>query len=1508
MDKIKAYILLICMVLIANSFGDMHAQRKMENLGRGLVAVRTANTSAFISWRLLGTESWDVGFNIYRSSGENEAVKLNSEVLVNGTNYTDNASNILLDNTYFVKPVIDGVEQEASSSYVLKAYTAIEPCVVVPLKSGASIHFVWVGDLDGDGEYDYLVDRLEGGVGCKIEAYKNDGTYLWTVDMGPNSANMDNISPGSSAIDVGNWDGVTVYDMDNDGRAEVLVRTANGVIFGDSTSLAYSDDDVQFISVLDGLTGGEKARIQIPNNYISVGPMACSMGIGYLNGITPSLVGFFKNRNSDGSFNRLMCAWDYDGSNLSLKWKTNMPFGTSYGNGSDGHQMRIVDVDGDGKDEVAHIGFVLNGKDGSLKYNMGDQGIEHGDRWFVGKLDPYRPGLQGYGIQQYNSILDYYYDAATGELLWKHTTADGGTGDVGRGSIGDVDPDYPGYEVWHFAGLYNGPSNEKVSSNYAYPNLRIWWDGDLLSENLNDRKFEKYNYKDESVSRLLTGWNYHSATGSARNVPMFYGDIMGDWREEAVFTNNTFSELVIFTTNVETDHRIYTLPHNPAYRNSMTIKGYLQSHTVDYYLGANMTKPATPPIQTATCVWKGNGATKVWDVASTDNWTVNNVQGVFNQGDDVLFDLSAYPDTAIILSGEIAPSDIKVIAGINYALGGEGILTGSTGLLKAGNGALSLHCKATFTGSTSVEEGTLWVNDTLLKSSIKVYPLAGLGGTGVIGAPVTFMKYAECSPGALDTIGTLTFLSDLALANSMTIHFDITDDSTGLIKPSDKISINGNLLVEEEMMFSIQKADGEIRPGRYTLLEYTDTFIGSLDNITLKGLSDRKYTLVDSSKTIILVIESSRDAAAINWSGTSDTWDLLTTPAWTLNNTQVTFVAKDTVTFGSDLSTDQTINLEGTLPIGKMVVDADGLDYSFTGSGSIMGEASVLKTGNGKLALLTNNTYTGITNIQGGTLEVNSLSETGVSSSIGANASVDPSAFVLQDARLLYSGSANALTNKGITLAGASDTIQVASAGTAVIMEGVIAGTGDLVKTGNGTFTIKNENTFTGNTIIKQGELFLGNETANGAGLNTGSVTIENGTLSMSSGGYTTFNTNIIIPEGANATFNTDDRCNYRGTLTGSGTLNMYLISTIDRTVFFGDWSKFTGNLNITGASGTRFRIGNSYGYDGSTIYLGNNMVMYHGGSGSTGGDSNASTVKIGAISGSTSSSLIDENWVIGGKNEDCSFVGTIDGYSLKKVGNAKLVLRGNNTYTGGTTVSGGTLLVNNLVGSGTGTGGVKVNSGGKLGGTGIISGATTIYSGGELLPGNDGIGRLKLNSNLTLNPGSSLTIDINNKSYDMLTVGGNLVLAGTIQINKLDTLGFASGDFYYIFTASGYLGELEGISPEVPGEGLVWDTSELYTSGVLKVTNATGIKSVIEKSKALKLYPNPTQDKIYLETLNNKSIETVSVLSLKGQTLAVVPIHASRGSINLSSLTKGMYLLKIKSGDQIVIQRIIKE
>ncbi len=323
---------------------------------------------------------------------------------------------------------------------------------------------------------------------------------------------------------------------------------------------------------------------------MNIGPMACMMEVGYLDGVNPALVCWMKNSNPDKSFNSLMVAYGYEGgTEFKQLWKSG-----AYG--GEAHQFRVEDVDYDGKDEVLHMGYALN-SDGSLRYSIPE--VVHGDRYHIASFSNAQNGREmcGYGVQQRNNstLLEYIYNASTGELLWKNMGGDGSV-DVGRGDIGDVDPTHEGYECWSFQGMYD-MKGEKISDTNAYPSLKLYWDGDLLSESYNDSKIEKWNYTTKSVERLATTWKIVGCNTSDRGAPMFYGDILGDWREEIICTGSDYASLVILSTTIPTEHRINCLAQDPAYRNDMTSKGYVQSNMLSYYMGAEMDAPPVPDIR-----------------------------------------------------------------------------------------------------------------------------------------------------------------------------------------------------------------------------------------------------------------------------------------------------------------------------------------------------------------------------------------------------------------------------------------------------------------------------------------------------------------------------------------------------------------------------------------------------------------------------------------------------------------------------------------------------------------------------------------------------------------------------------------------------------------------------------------------------------------------------------------------------------------------------------------------
>ncbi len=182
---------------------------------------------------------------------------------------------------------------------------------------------------------------------------------------------------------------------------------------------------------------------------------------------------------------------------------------------------------------------------------------------------------------------------------------------------------------------------------------------------------------------------------------------------------------------------------------------------------------------------------------------------------------------------------------------------------------------------------------------------------------------------------------------------------------------------------------------------------------------------------------------------------------------------------------------------------------------------------------------------------------------------------------------------------------------------GVLGGAGPLSKNGSGNLTLGGSNSFSGGTFINGGTLILSNDVANQFALGTGAITLAGGTLTMHDD-VSTFNAaywNLIVPTNFTGTLNTDSRCDLYGSLTGGGTLNFNV--TYVRTSLFGDWSAFTGNINVTG--GGEFRVLNFSGYPNAAINLSGTSLMDFQGA----VDPDGTTLQIGALSGGGASSLL---------------------------------------------------------------------------------------------------------------------------------------------------------------------------------------------------------------------------------------------------------------------------------------------
>lgn len=587
--------------------------KQMEYLNRGLVAVRTSASIVYVGWRLLGTEPSGISFNVYR-----DGVKINASPIVTSTNYTDAAS---ADGVYTVKPIISGVEGNASEAVAVWAQNQLSIPLQIPAGgttlSGEAYTYsandCSVGDVDGDGEYEYFVkwdpsnskDNSQSGYTGNVymDCYKLNGTRLWRIDLGKN------IRTGA------HYTQFIVYDLDGDGKAEMACKTADGTVDGTNVTIGdpladyrnasgYILTGPEFLTVFNGLTGAAMATTNYLPGRGTVGNWGDTYGnrvdrfiavVAYLDGARPSLV------MGRGYYTRLVrVAWDWRNGQLTHRWTfdSNDPNNGNYA-GQGNHQMTVGDVDGDGKDEIFNGSSAIN--DNGRRFWA--SGFGHGDALHMTDMDPDIPGQEIWQcLEDQGSYSPYglrFNDAKTGTTIWGVSTS----GDIGRAMAADIDPLHRGYEVWGSSGNLYNCKGVQISTNKPTINFGIWWDGDLSRELLDGNVLDKWNPSTNSLGRLFTIYNaapVSSNNSTKKNIGLT-ADLFGDWREEMVFRRTDNTALVIFTTTIPTTERIFTLMHDPQYRTAVAWQNaaYNQPPYPSFYLGNEMTTPPPPNIYLA---------------------------------------------------------------------------------------------------------------------------------------------------------------------------------------------------------------------------------------------------------------------------------------------------------------------------------------------------------------------------------------------------------------------------------------------------------------------------------------------------------------------------------------------------------------------------------------------------------------------------------------------------------------------------------------------------------------------------------------------------------------------------------------------------------------------------------------------------------------------------------------------------------------------------------------------
>lgn len=589
---------------------------QMEKLNRGVVAIRENRSSVVVSWRYLTSDPINEAFNIYRNGK-----KINKTPITKTTFFKDNYKSEEAA-TYTVKPL----KGKLSGSWNLPA-NAPEGYINIPLQrpadgttpAGDSYYYTpndaSIGDVDGDGEYEIILkwepynahdnshDGYTGNV--LMDCYKLNGKKLWRIDLGKN------IRAGA------HYTQFMVYDLDGDGKAEVVMRTSDGTVDGKGKIIGDANADYREKGIIDSTKIGtpyytpkNQGRILTGNEYLTVfngltgeaiksidyipprgNPMdwgdpranrsdrflAC---IAYLDGKHPSVVmcrGYYTRT--------VLAAFDWNGKDLRKRWvfDTNVPGNKKYAGQGD-HSLRVGDLDGDGCDEIVYGAMVVdnNGK------GLYSTGLGHGDALHLTQFNPDSPMLQVWSCHEDKKDGSVFRDALTGKIIFQipdHT-------DVGRCMAADIDPTHKGVEMWSLKsggirsidGSVIAPIPKGLSFNFG-----VWWDGDLLRELLDKNRITKYNWQNNSVSTVEEFTGCLSDNGT-KAVPCLSGDIIGDWREEVLLRTEDNNALHLYVSPITTDYRFHTFLEDPIYRLSIATEnvGYNQPPQTGFYFGPDL--------------------------------------------------------------------------------------------------------------------------------------------------------------------------------------------------------------------------------------------------------------------------------------------------------------------------------------------------------------------------------------------------------------------------------------------------------------------------------------------------------------------------------------------------------------------------------------------------------------------------------------------------------------------------------------------------------------------------------------------------------------------------------------------------------------------------------------------------------------------------------------------------------------------------------------------------------
>lgn len=1340
--KSKVFFFVILLTMVFDGF----AQRVTDQLDRGLVAMKVSG-GVFVSWRVLGEEYYDVQYNIYRG-GE----KLNAEPL-NVSNFLDKSGTT--SSVYVIKKVVKGVEDPTPSKEVkpwAAAYKEIE-LKHEGIKSTLVPNDACCADVDGDGELEIIMkfDNLSemeqyypkygpkiDGVDTKeysiFECLKMDGTRLWWINCGPNMGDFQN-----------NEQNIAAYDWDGDGKAECVMRAADGTVIhmadgktytvGSSTANVraatgggtnwFVTTDGEYLLYLNGETGKPYQCISYPLKRLESGEtdLNKAWGDGYGHRCSKHFFGapYFDGKNPSiflarGIYTRhKMIAYDVNPKTHTLKqrwrWDCNT-YGPWKGNGY--HNYCVADVDWDGRDEIVFGSMVIddNGK------GLSTTALGHGDAEHVGDLNPYIHGHEIYACLEDNPGNNYR-DATTSKIYHRFIAGK----DDGRCMAGNFTNAFPG-GLGHSAreGAISLITNEAVAGLDATgvdQNFRIYWDGDLCEETFNGtgQTINDIYYPAEGCVHKYGSWTpIYTFPGSITNnytkaTPCYQGDLFGDWREEVIMRTSD-NNIRIYSTTVTSKWRIPTLWSDHQYRNAMVwqMNGYNQPPRPSYYLGEiEGITVAPPPIS-------NTGRDSVFVSGTVINATLNGKNALVFDNANMSISLEPGISPSVLTfnvptwvqgsaPSECSIQDTKITYTTYSCTVTGGGLAGDSRLIKQGDGILNLpNADFTHTGNTDIWAGVVNFDGSMLNSDLWLNRFAELNSKGGRFKNIK-MDYASIlRPGGADSKGTIT-AQNLTLGFGSRLVVDLySDDISSDQVVVEKLAFEHKtgtawetagppyLMPVIELVGHFSSGQTKMKAGKYVIATMNQ-IDGTVDDLIVEGLGSTKKTIYIEDNKLIVEILPIRDAGVVNWDGaTGGIWDLDVTPNFKIDNQEdpTTFVSEDQVIFGDDAS-NKAVSLTGSLYPSIVNVNSSKA-YTFKGEGSIDGDAQFIKEGKGTVTMTAVNSYTGGNHLKGGITKVSVLSnqyrETGNLGGITTLASK----FTIEDGATLQTTDAVEQASP-MKMVGESGGIINNSAD--FRMAGALSGT-LLTKRGTGCLFVVGGSSLS-RMIIAAGSVA---ETSNPAT----TVEFQGGTL-YDDAQCTTHN--IYVPRGKTGYWHLSyaNYTAYNNKVTGEGTLVIVPRNGVSRVRIVGNWTEFEGTIKHTNKD-IWLPLDMSSGMPKGKLDIDAGCGVCNTAKAFTVGQltGSGSLVQAGPDFKSQTAVKGNNTWNVGNSDgKNFTFAGTFTDAGgdnkvfFNKIGTCKMTVSGKSNHTGDTEVKGGELHFNS--GATLGRGKLTVSSGATLSG-----------------------------------------------------------------------------------------------------------------------------------------------------------------------------------------------------------------